>query len=184
MEKLFKTTAKVLGMLNLDNADQAYSDQAHLVMKRIEERREWELGILKPIFIRLKEAQADKLQWEKKHGRKSGNFGCSTNRIAFMDLPAKDYEYEITKEIIERYKHITYFYHEKNDWKMKAASLKDLARVVQCLDEMRFYKSISLEAWEEDEVISEIVRKLRIDMSGEHLIQYQRWIDAIVLEKL
>ncbi len=46
-EKIHKQKPKILHMLNLDNCLEAYNDQAKLVMKRLEERREWEVFSLK-----------------------------------------------------------------------------------------------------------------------------------------
>ena len=96
MEKLFKSPNKILVMLNLDNTDEAYSDQAHLVMKRIEERRAWELDTHKPIFLRLKKTHQEKLAWQEKHGEKKKHYDpFPAKAIDFMD---QDYEYDITKE--------------------------------------------------------------------------------------
>ena len=41
-------------MLNIDNAEEAYLKQAHFVMRRIEERYQWEITILKEVFLSLK----------------------------------------------------------------------------------------------------------------------------------
>jgi hypothetical protein len=47
MEKIHKQKPKILLMLNLDNCMEAYKDEANHVMKRLEERRQWELFTLK-----------------------------------------------------------------------------------------------------------------------------------------
>jgi hypothetical protein len=43
---------------------------------------------------------------------------------------------------------------------MQKGALKELTKVKQCLDEMRFYKSLTVERWEENDSLVEIAQKL------------------------
>ena len=67
-EKYDQITEKLKRILNLDNMEEAYTDQAHLVMKRIEERRAWELDSLKPIFLRLREMLQEEAELKLYYG--------------------------------------------------------------------------------------------------------------------
>ena len=56
MEKLLHhPNPMALRVFNLDNYKEAYEEQAHYVVKRMKQRKEWEVNMLKPLFIRLKE---------------------------------------------------------------------------------------------------------------------------------
>lgn len=46
-EKIFKAEPGILKLLNIQNADEVYIDQAHFVEKRIKERKEFESDCLK-----------------------------------------------------------------------------------------------------------------------------------------
>ena len=44
---------------------------------------------------------------------------------------------------------------------MEKAAFEELKRTKQCLDEMRFFKALTLVNWEDNDVIVEIVKKLK-----------------------
>ena len=63
-------------------------------MKRIKERSQWEIFMLKPLFVRLKQFQHEEKKFKQKRGEEA-RFKPHTKAILLMD---KDYEYEVTKE--------------------------------------------------------------------------------------
>lgn len=56
-EKVFQSEPGILKILNLANHEEAYIQQAHYVVQRIEEKKKWELEALQAVLEREKELE-------------------------------------------------------------------------------------------------------------------------------
>ncbi|CAD8056088.1 unnamed protein product [Paramecium primaurelia] len=128
VENIFKQGPGILKLMGLENAKEIYVEHAHKVMEALKKKKQWVIDLIEPLFQRAKEI--DEIEQKMiEDGKVSYEEGVSDvidsedmiqqqsetqkqflYRLCMPQLIQEHQEYEIVKEMVNKYYRIIEFY--------------------------------------------------------------------------
>eukprot|EP01017_Pseudomicrothorax_dubius_P029889 TRINITY_DN3671_c0_g1_i1.p1 TRINITY_DN3671_c0_g1~~TRINITY_DN3671_c0_g1_i1.p1 ORF type:complete len:559 (+),score=120.23 TRINITY_DN3671_c0_g1_i1:998-2674(+) len=156
-EKIWNSDPKILMMMNIKNAEQEYLSLADFIEKRMEQRKAVERNYIRKIIAKTKDIffVEDTLRSDQYKEMREEN---KTKR----DKKKVSHEFEVTQEVLNRYKKIIEFHLECGNKEQVQKARDELLEVRKAYTHMSFIKSLDFSQPQSNELIQEVVKDLRV----------------------
>ncbi|CAD8077631.1 unnamed protein product [Paramecium sonneborni] len=189
VENIFKQGPGILKLMGLENAKEIYVEHAHRVMETLKRKKQWVQDIVEPLFLRAKEI--DEIEQEMiEDGKVPYEEGVTDvvdpedlvqqqnetdkqflYRVCLPQLTQEHQEYEIVKEMVNKYYRIIEFYAEQKKYDQVKIAKQELQRLLETVQTMSFYMNLDLIDYENDDILKELVIKHQLNFTDKKYVR-------------
>ncbi|CAD8158036.1 unnamed protein product [Paramecium pentaurelia] len=189
VENIFKQGPGILKLMGLENAKEIYVEHAHKIMEALKKKKQWVIDLIEPLFQRAKEI--DEIEQEMiEDGKVPYEEGVSDvidpedmiqqqsetqkqflYRICMPQLIQEHQEYEIVKEMVNKYYRIIEFYAEQKKYDQVKIAKSELQRLLETVQTMSFFMNLDFIDYDNDEQIKELAQKYQINLNDKKYIR-------------